>query len=362
MSKQALALKYRPTTFKDLTEQESIKKILSTQISTGTIKNGYLFTGPAGCGKTTSARIFARMINDGKGTPIELDAASNNSVDDIRSICEQAQTRALDSEYKIFILDEVHVLSNQAWQAMLKTLEEPPMKSIFILCTTNPEKIPQTILSRVQRYNFQKIGLDGIVDRLIAILEAEANEFCDMNGNDFMSTDEYLAEGGYDWDIHAIHLIAKLANGGMRDAITLMDKCLSYSHRLTEDNVVAALGVADYSTMFQLNSAISNGRITEVLSVIDGVYNSGVDLKQFMKTYFEFILDISKYDLLESFEYIKIPSTYKEILDSYGRQDYDLLSELLKELVDINHNIKWEKDCKPYIEARLLLFLGGSRV
>ena len=362
MSRQALALKYRPKSFKDLTEQESIKKILSTQISTGTIKNGYLFTGPAGCGKTTSARIFAQMINSGKGTPIELDAASNNSVDDIRSICEQAQTRALDSEYKIFILDEVHVLSNQAWQAMLKTLEEPPMKSIFILCTTNPEKIPQTILSRVQRYNFQKIGLEGIVNRLIAILEAESDEFCDYKGNDFMSHEEYMMEGGYDWDIQAIHLIAKLANGGMRDAITLMDKCLSYSHNLTEDNVVAALGVADYSTMFQLNDAIFCSKIMDVLTVIDGVYNSGVDLKQFMKTYFEFILDISKYDLMESFEYIKIPSTYKDILDGYGRQDYDLLSELLKELVDINHNIKWEKDCKPYIEARLLLFVGGSRV
>ena len=357
MSRQALALKYRPTSFKDLTEQESIKKILSTQISTGTIKNGYLFTGPAGCGKTTSARIFARMINDGKGTPIELDAASNNSVDDIRSICEQAQTRALDSEYKIFILDEVHVLSNQAWQAMLKTLEEPPMKSIFILCTTNPEKIPQTILSRVQRYNFQKIGLDGIVDRLIAILEAEADEFCDMKGNDFMNADEYMAEGGYDWDIHAIHLIAKLANGGMRDAITLMDKCLSYSHKLTEENVVAALGVADYSTMFQLNDAIFSSNITYALEVIDKVYNSGVDLKQFMKTYFEFILDIRKYELLQSFDFIKIPSTHREELDNYGNAEYNILAGLLRELVDINHNIKWEKDCKPYIEARLLLFM-----
>ena len=359
MSRQALALKYRPSDFSSLTEQESIKKILSTQISTGTIKNGYLFTGPAGCGKTTSARIFARMINNGKGTPIELDAASNNSVDDIRSICEQAQTRALDSEYKIFILDEVHVLSNQAWQAMLKTLEEPPMKSIFILCTTNPEKIPQTILSRVQRYNFQKIGLEGIVNRLIYILEQEANEFCDMKGNDFMNTDEYLAEGGYDWDIHAIYLIAKLANGGMRDAITLMDKCLSYSHKLTEENVVTALGVADYITMFQLNDAIFSNKITEILAVIDKVYSAGVDLKMFMRTYFEFILDIRKYDILRSFDFIKIPQTYKEELHQYGDAEYNILGDLLKELVDINHNIKWEKDCKPYIEARLLLFVEG---
>lgn len=340
----SLAVKWRPTSFNELTEQESIKKILSTQINTGTIKNGYLFTGPAGCGKTTSARIFARMINNGKGTPIELDAASNNSVDDIRNICEQAQTRALDSEYKIFILDEVHVLSNQAWQAMLKTLEEPPVKSIFILCTTNPEKIPQTILSRVQRYNFQKIGLDGIVDRLIYILEQENEE-----------------DSSIDWDIHAVYLIAKLANGGMRDAITLMDKCLSYSHNLTEENVVAALGVADYSTMFQLNDAIFSNKITDILAVVDKVYNAGVDLKMFMRTYFEFVLDIRKYDILQSFDFIKIPQTYKEELSQYGDAEYNILFDLLKELVDINHNIKWEKDCKPYIEARLLLFVEGRR-
>lgn len=362
MSRQALALKYRPKSFDDLTEQDSIKRILSTQIATNTIKNGYLFTGPAGCGKTTSARIFANMINNGKGIPIELDAASNNSVDDIRGICEQAQTKALDSEYKVFILDEVHVLSNQAWQAMLKTLEEPPMKSIFILCTTNPEKIPQTILSRVQRYNFQKIGLEGIVYRLITILEAESDEFCEAHGNDFMSQEEYMSEGGYDWDIHAIHLIAKLANGGMRDAITLMDKCLSYSHHLTEDNVVSALGVADYSTMFDLTAFILQQSVHNCLDVIDSVYNSGVDLKQFMKTYFEFILDVRKYELLKSFDRIKIPTTYESDLSNYGEQEYLVIGRLMEELVDINHQIKWEKDCKSYIEARLMLFVERIKV
>lgn len=361
MSRQALALKYRPSTFDDLTEQESIKKILSTQIDTGTIKNGYLFTGPAGCGKTTSARIFARMINEGKGIPIELDAASNNSVDDIRRICEQAQTRSLDSEYKVFILDEVHVLSNQAWQAMLKTLEEPPVKSIFILCTTNPEKIPQTILSRVQRYNFQKIGVDGIVERLLHILEAESTEFCEAHGNDFGTEEEYMSEGGYDWDIRAIHLIAKMANGGMRDAITLMDKCLSFSHNLTEENVVNALGVADYSTMFRLNDALFEMSMVKCLDIVGEVYNAGIDLKQFMKTYFEFILDIRKYELLKSFDCIRIPMTYKDILSEYGDPEYSVVERLLSEIMDINHQIKWEKDCKSYIEARLILFTEDKR-
>jgi len=170
---QALAIKYRPTQFSDIVEQDAIKAILINQIDTGTVKHGYLFCGPAGDGKTTTARIFANEINKGQGSPIELDAASNNSVEDIRRITEQAQTQSLDSEYKVFILDEVHSLSNQAWQAFLKTLEEPPAKAIFIMCTTNPERIPNTILSRVQRYNFQKISTEGIFERLKYIIEQE---------------------------------------------------------------------------------------------------------------------------------------------------------------------------------------------
>lgn len=172
MSK-ALAIKYRPQTFEDLTEQSAVVTILTNQIETNTIKHGYLFCGGAGTGKTTSARIFANMINKGAGTPIELDAASNNSVEDIRRLTEDAQTQSIDSEYKVFVIDECHSLSNQAWQAMLKTLEEPPAKAIFIFCTTNPEKIPATILSRVQRYNFQRISFEGIVNRLKYVLQQE---------------------------------------------------------------------------------------------------------------------------------------------------------------------------------------------
>lgn len=172
---KSLAVKYRPSTWSDVTEQESIKIILQEQISSHSVKNGYLFCGGAGTGKTTCARIFANEINEGHGTPIEMDAASNNSVDDIRNVIAQAQTKSLDSEYKIFIIDEAHSLSNSAWQAMLKTLEEPPAKSIFIFCTTDPNRIPKTILSRVQRYDFQRISNKGIVDRLKYIIDAENN-------------------------------------------------------------------------------------------------------------------------------------------------------------------------------------------
>lgn len=173
MAVKTLAIKYRPATWEDVVEQSSTKIILQQQLESGEVKNAYLFCGPAGCGKTTCARIFANDINHGEGNPIELDAASNNGVDDVRNIIQQAKTKSLDSEYKIFIIDECHALSNSAWQAMLKIIEEPPAKSIFIFCTTNPERIPKTILSRVQRYDFNRISTEGIVDRLEYILQQE---------------------------------------------------------------------------------------------------------------------------------------------------------------------------------------------
>lgn len=172
MSK-ALAIKHRPKSWEDVVEQEAIKKILQYQLETNSFKHAYLFCGGAGTGKTTCARIFANEINHHEGNPIEMDAASNNSVDDVREIIDMAKSKSLDSEYKVFILDECHSLSNTAWQAMLKLIEEPPAKSIFIFCTTDPQKIPKTILSRVQRYDFHRISQQGIVERLKHIIDME---------------------------------------------------------------------------------------------------------------------------------------------------------------------------------------------
>ena len=344
---RALATKYRPTTFDDVVEQGSIKIILQEQINTNTIKNGYLFCGGAGTGKTTCARIFANEINKGQGLPIEMDAASNNSVEDVRNIIAQAQTKSLDSEYKIFIIDEAHSLSNSAWQAMLKTLEEPPAKSIFIFCTTDPQKIPKTILSRVQRYDFQRISQKGIVHRLDWIVTQEIKE-----GN--------LSEGDHQ-DLDAVEYIAKLADGGMRDAITLMDKCLSYSEDLTVENVVKALGVANYDVMFSLVNSLIELKTKSMLEQIDAIYKSGIDIKQFIKTFTEFVLDICKYGLTKDFELLKIPNTYKSELDSYGDYEFIMVKKLLDVLISLNAEIKWDTSPKYSIEAKLFIFSEADK-
>ena len=145
----SLAVKWRPKTFEEMVEQKSVVQILQKEIETNQIKNCYLFCGQSGAGKTSQARLFAKRINNNVGEPIEIDAASNNSVENVRNIVKAAQERSIDSKYKVYIIDEAHALSNQAWQAFLKCIEEPPEFTVFIFCTTDPQKINATILNRV---------------------------------------------------------------------------------------------------------------------------------------------------------------------------------------------------------------------
>lgn len=335
MAKEALAIKYRPHSFNDMTEQSAIKDILENQIKTKTFQHGYLFTGPAGTGKTTSARIFANMINDGKGNPIEVDAASNSGVDNVRQIIDDAKRKPLDAEYKIFIVDECHSLSNGAWQALLKTLEEPPKFTIFIFCTTDPQKIPNTILSRVQRYNFQKISNQGIIQRLRYILEKE----------NIMVNDD------------AVEYIAKVANGGCRDAITLLDKCLSLSEDVTLKHVLKTIGTEDYSTFITLLSALLEKEKETSIKVIEDVYNVGKDVKQFMKDFSKFTLEVEKYALYNNFDYISLPNTLKNELEQLIDAGKGLFN-VMDFVVMLNNQIKWDNDPKTLIELSILIYCG----
>ena len=164
---EALHTKYRPKDWDSVYGQDSIKKILQKQIETGDIRNAYAFVGSSGCGKTSLARLFANKLNRGKGHPIEIDAASNSGVDNVREIISMASERAIDCEYKVIICDEAHSFSSSAWQAFLKCIEEPPAYTIFIFCTTESKKIPVTIMNRVQRLNFNRIKTNLIKERLI---------------------------------------------------------------------------------------------------------------------------------------------------------------------------------------------------
>ena len=343
MATKALAIKYRPKTWEDVTEQNSTKIILQQQLDSGEVKNAYLFCGPAGCGKTTCARIFANDINKGEGNPIELDAASNNGVDDVRNIIQQAKTKSLDSEYKIFIIDECHALSNSAWQAMLKIIEEPPAKSIFIFCTTDPQKIPKTILSRVQRYDFQRISQDGIVKRLWYILEQEDK------GDKFNSDIVWVKD--------AIEYIAKIADGGMRDAITLMDKCLAYSKDLTLENVVKALGTTDYDTMFKFTDYLIDNKVKLSLALIEDIYNGGKDLKTFVRQYVQFLLDLSKWGIGCDWKYLTLPKLeeYEQWLKDCWDNEFERIIDWLSVFVNLNADIKWSQSVKYDIEAMILV-------
>ena len=339
MAIKTLAVKYRPKTFDDVVEQDAVKIILKQQLELKTIKNAYLFVGGAGTGKTTCARIFANEINNGEGNPIEMDAASNSGVDDVRNIIKEAKSKSLSSEYKVFIIDECHAISNTGWQAFLKLIEEPPAKSIFIFCTTDPQKIPKTILSRVQRYDFKRISQKGIVKRLEYILLQE-----DLGNQD---TDIY----------NALEYIAKIAEGGMRDAITLMDKCLSFNDKLTLENVINALGTTDYETMFKLTDALIDMEAKKLIEIVEEIHSQGKDLKQFIHLYMYFLLDIQKYGVGCPFELLQIPKlpAYEEWLGNCDEGVLKYLKTVLKRVIQLNSEIKYSQYPKADVEAVLLM-------
>lgn len=342
MGTQSLATKYRPHRFEDVVEQDVTKDILLDKLKNKTFSHCLLFCGGAGTGKTTSGRIFAQEINDFKGTVTEIDAASNNGVEHIRRIIEEARSQPLDSDYKVILLDEVHMLSKAAWNAFLKLLEEPPKTCVFIMCTTDPQTIPATIMSRVQRYDFQKISQEGIIGRLKFIIDSE-NKEKSSNSEELITFED-----------SAIEFIAKRADGGMRDSITLLDKSLGYSNHLTLPNVLKALGSVSYETMFDLSDALLYMQSDKVIEIVEGVHGSGMDIKYFIKQYLFFITDVCKYRLFNNFKYLQIPSIYESRLRNYKDDDFVVFNQFLNELLSLNNNLKWETTPKQLVEATLL--------
>lgn len=330
-----LAVKYRPQHFEDVVCQDNVKKVLSNQLQTGEIKQAYLFCGSSGTGKTTSARIFANDVNEGKGKPIEIDGASNNGVDNIRSIIDDCRMKSLDSKYKVYIIDEVHMLSIGAFNALLKVLEEPPKGVIFILCTTDPHKIPATILSRLQRFDFKRIPQFEIVQRLKYILQQE---------------------GKITYDIEALEYIAKLADGGMRDAIMKLDTVIGYTNNITLQAVLDCLGITNYEHLLKIVQGIINKQADEPIQIIDSIYRDGKDLKLFVKDLNKFVLDLCKLNITRNKELTMIPTDIMRqcIHIATNTSKYDLV-DILDGVNNLLDKIKYEQNPKNLIESELII-------
>lgn len=333
----SLAIKYRPKTWADVTEQDVVVSIIENIAESDELENrNFLFIGSAGCGKTTTARLLANALNNHEGEPIEIDAASHNGVDAMRDLVREARSYPVGMRYKVFIIDEAHVLSNQAWQVLLKVLEEGVGKSVFIFCTTNPEKIPATILSRVQTFQFSKISLKGITSRLLHVLDTEVSEGRELN---------------YEED--AVNYIAKLANGGMRDALTLLDKAIAYSSSITTSNLLCALNLPSYEDYFSLLSAYSKRDNSAIVSIIHKVYNSGVNFIQWFERFHSFVINIVKYILMQDINETMIPSIYIDKISKYGPAHSAVCLKLANKLISLIADLKGTQ----YLEEVAITYL-----
>ena len=357
MSYQALYRKFRPQEFDDVKGQDHIVTTLKNQIKADRIGHAYLFCGTRGTGKTTIAKIFAKAVNcehPVDGSPcgecptcraiaagnsmnvIEIDAASNNGVDNIRQIREEVEYRPTEGKYKVYIIDEVHMLSIGAFNALLKTLEEPPAYVIFILATTEAHKIPITILSRCQRYDFRRISIDTITARLRELMDAEQVTVEDR----------------------ALRYIAKAGDGSMRDALSLLDQCIAFylGQELTYDKVLDTLGAVDTEIFSRLLRQILDKNITGAIQTVETLVIEGRELGQFVTDFTWYLRNLMLVQSSDDMEdVLDISSENLALLkEEASMVDADILMRYIRIFSELGGQIKYASQKRILIEIAII--------
>lgn len=350
MSHQAIYRKFRPKIFDDVLGQDHVTRTLKNQIMSDNIAHAYLFSGIRGTGKTSTAKIFARAVNclnNHDGNPcneceicistldetnmdvIEMDAASNNGVDDIRELRDKVMFMPVKSKYKVYIIDEVHMLSKGAFNALLKTLEEPPDHLLFILATTEPQKIPATILSRCQRFDLKRISADIIVENMKKICH----------------------ELDIQYEEKALKLIAANSEGAMRDAQSILDRCISFNDQVDYETVINLLGTVNYQVILEAADAIVDKSIERIMSLVDNILSSGKELTFFLDELiicFRNMLIIKTTNSSDNLMRISEDET-KEITELNKKISVDEIVKIIEDLSTA------QAECKRALNPRVLL-------